>query len=203
MAADSHRPSLLPRPPARSPGPAGGLDTAKGLSVTAPSAPAPGPRPDERQFLQALTNDPEQRVIVSVMSRLTSWRRADRARPWVRRWGVPVLCFAGGSDAYLNPYNVSDPQLPIILAFCLPLLWRERHPMLVFALTTAVSIVSLPLGVLTGAEFARMVALFNVGRHCPRACWPPPPASPSSNSSHGPTSSGADTSWSTSRVRSP
>ncbi|WP_381793380.1 sensor histidine kinase [Streptomyces niveus] len=135
--------------------------------MTAPSAPAPGPRPDERQFLQSLTNDPEQRVIVSVISRFASWRRADRARPWVRRWGVPVLCFAGGSDAYLNPYNVSDPQLPIILAFCVPLLWRERRPMLVFALTTAVSIVSLPLGVLTGAEFARMVALFNVGRHCP------------------------------------
>ncbi|MEV0775160.1 histidine kinase [Streptomyces sp. NPDC050428] len=135
--------------------------------MTAPSTPAPGPRPVEHQFLQALTNDPEQRVIVSVISRFASWRRADRARPWVRRWGVPVLCFAGGSDAYLNPYNVSDPQLPIILAFCVPLLWRERHSMLVFALTTAVSIVSLPLGVLTSAEFARMVALFNVGRHCP------------------------------------
>ncbi|MER6014929.1 sensor histidine kinase [Streptomyces bluensis] len=134
--------------------------------MTAPSAPAPSPRPDERQFLQALTSDPEQRVIVSVMSRLASWRRADRARPWVRQWGVPAFCFAVGSDAYANPHNVSDPQLPIILAFCIPLLWRESRPMLVFALTTAVSIVSLPLGVLTGAEFARVVALFNVGRHC-------------------------------------
>ncbi|MCX4767419.1 histidine kinase [Streptomyces sp. NBC_01275] len=134
--------------------------------MTAPSAPAPGPRPDERQFLQALTSDPEQRVIASVISRLASWRRADRARPRARRWGVPAFCFAVGSDAYANPHNVSDPQLPIILAFCIPLLWRERRPMLVFALTTAVSIVSLPLGVLTGAEFARVVALFNVGRHC-------------------------------------
>ncbi|WSQ07055.1 histidine kinase [Streptomyces sp. NBC_01231] len=134
--------------------------------MTAPSAPAPAPRPDERQFLQALTSDPEQRVIVSVVSRLASWRRADRAHPWVRRWGVPVFCFAGGSDAYLNPHNVGNPQLPLVLAFCIPLLWRERRPMLVFALTTAVSVVSLPLGVLTGAEFARVVALFNVGRHC-------------------------------------
>ncbi|MGY4744617.1 sensor histidine kinase [Streptomyces sp. ATMOS53] len=134
--------------------------------MPAPSAPAPAPNPDERQFLQALTSDPEQRVIASVVSRLASWRRADRARPWVRRWGVPVFCLAVGSDAYANPHNVSDPQLPIVLAFCIPLLWRERRPMLVFALTTAVSIVSLPLGVLTGAEFARVVALFNVGRHC-------------------------------------
>ncbi|WP_329227565.1 sensor histidine kinase [Streptomyces canus] len=134
--------------------------------MPAPSAPAPAPHPDERQFLQALTSDPEQRVIASVVSRLASWRRADRARPWVRRWGVPVFCLAVGSDAYANPHNVSDPQLPIVLAFCIPLLWRERRPLLVFALTTAVSIVSLPLGVLTGAEFARVVALFNVGRHC-------------------------------------
>ncbi|MFF3821752.1 sensor histidine kinase [Streptomyces bluensis] len=134
--------------------------------MTAPSVPAPAPHPDGRHFLQALTSDPEQRVIVSVVSRLASWRRADRARPWARRWGVPAFCFAVGSDAYANPHNVSDPQLPIILAFCIPLLWRESRPMLVFALTTAVSIVSLPLGVLTGAEFARVVALFNVGRHC-------------------------------------
>ncbi|MFI9569029.1 sensor histidine kinase [Streptomyces rishiriensis] len=134
--------------------------------MPAPSAPAPAPHPDERQFLQALTSDPEQRVIASVVSRLASWRRADRARPWVRRWGVPVFCLAVGSDAYANPHNVGDPQLPIVLAFCIPLLWRERRPLLVFALTTAVSIVSLPLGVLTGAEFARVVALFNVGRHC-------------------------------------
>ncbi|MFJ9152814.1 sensor histidine kinase [Streptomyces sp. NPDC102270] len=126
----------------------------------------PAPPSDERQFLQALTSDPEQRVIASVVSRLASWRRADLAHPRVRRWGVPVFCLAVGSDAYAHPHNVGDPQLPIVLAFCLPLLWRERRPLLVFALTTAVSIVSLPLGVLTGAEFARVVALFNVGRHC-------------------------------------
>ncbi|MFF3710691.1 sensor histidine kinase [Streptomyces phaeochromogenes] len=134
--------------------------------MTAPSAPVLAPHPDERQFLQTLTSDPEQRVIVSVISRLASWQRADRARPWVRRWGVPAFCLVVGSDAYTNPHNVGNPQSPLVLAFCIPLLWRERRPMLVFALTTAVSVVSLPLGVLTGAEFARAVALFNVGRHC-------------------------------------
>ncbi|MEU8865764.1 histidine kinase dimerization/phosphoacceptor domain-containing protein [Streptomyces umbrinus] len=134
--------------------------------MTAPSAPVPAPRPDERRFLQTLASDPEQRVIVSVVSRLSSWQRADRARPWVRRWGVPAFCLVVGSDAYTNPHNVGNPQSPLVLAFCIPLLWRERRPMLVFALTTAVSVVALPLGVLTGAEFARVVALFNVGRHC-------------------------------------
>lgn len=38
--------------------------------------------------------------------------------------------------------------------------------MLVFALTTAASVAALPLGVLSGAESARVVALFHVGRHC-------------------------------------
>ncbi|MFC7266517.1 sensor histidine kinase [Streptomyces lutosisoli] len=38
--------------------------------------------------------------------------------------------------------------------------------MLVFALTTAASVAALPLGVLTGAESARVVALFHVGRSC-------------------------------------
>ncbi|MFI5796633.1 sensor histidine kinase [Streptomyces sp. NPDC051677] len=133
--------------------------------MTEPSA-APDPRRDERRTLETLTSDPEQRVIVSVISRLASWRRADRAHPRVRRWGVPALCAAGGIDAFLNPYNVGDPKLPLILAFCVPLLWRERRPLLVFALTTAASVVSLPMGVLTGSESARLVALFNVGRYC-------------------------------------
>ncbi|WP_371583189.1 hypothetical protein [Streptomyces sp. NBC_01314] len=53
--------------------------------MTAPSTAAPGSRPDERQFLPARTSDPEQRVIASVISRLASWRRADRAHPWARR----------------------------------------------------------------------------------------------------------------------
>lgn len=132
--------------------------------MIAPSA--PDRRRDERWTLETLTGDPEQRVIVSVISRLGSWARADRAHPWVRRWGVPLICGAGGIDAYFNPYNIGDPTLPLILAFCIPLLWRESRPMLVFSLTTAASIASLPMGVLTGAELARMVALFNVGRRC-------------------------------------
>ncbi|MEU1519603.1 histidine kinase [Streptomyces sp. NPDC005811] len=134
--------------------------------MTPPSAPSPAPRPEENRLLASLTGDPEQSVIVSVVARLAAWRRADRAHPRIRRWGVPVLCTLAGADTFLNPYNVGDPKLPLILAFAIPLLWRERRPMLVFALTTAVSIAAIPFGVLTGAECARVVALFNVGRFC-------------------------------------
>ncbi|MGW0707863.1 sensor histidine kinase [Streptomyces sp. NPDC002643] len=135
--------------------------------MTAPSAPSPAPRPDDSRFLETLTSDSEQRVIASIIFRLAALRRADRAHPKVRHWGVPALCAALGINSYLNPYNTGDvpAQLALIAAFTVPLLWRERRPMLVFALTTAASVVALPLGVLTGAESARVVALFNVGRY--------------------------------------
>jgi hypothetical protein len=113
---------------------------------------------------ETLTSDPEQRVIVSMMSRLGAWRMADRAHPRVRRWGVPVSCAALGMPSLLNPANSASlsTELALTLAFTAPLLWRERRPVLVFALTTAVSVVALPLGAL---DAARVVALFNVGRY--------------------------------------
>jgi len=136
--------------------------------VTAPSDPAPAPRLDERRTLETLAGDPEQRVIASIVARLASWQRADQAHPRVRRWGVPAVCAALGANSFLNPYNTGDvpAQLALLVAFGVPLLWRESRPMLVFALTTAASVAALPLGVLTGAESARVVALFNVGRYC-------------------------------------
>ncbi|MCA1271041.1 histidine kinase [Streptomyces sp. 7G] len=129
------------------------------------SSPASG-RPAARRPWEALTDDPEQSTVVSVMTRLASWRRIERAHPRIRRWGVPALCALAGIDSYLNPYNVGDAKLPLILAFAVPLLWRERRPMLVFVLTTLASTVALPFGVLTAAEIARVVALFHVGRLC-------------------------------------
>ncbi|MEU9287845.1 histidine kinase [Streptomyces sp. NPDC048275] len=134
--------------------------------MTAPSAPAH--RPGDDRTLETLTSDSEQRVIASVVFRLAALRRADQAHPKVRHWGVPVFCAALGVSSPLNPYNTGDipAQLALIVAFAVPLLWRERRSMLVFALTTAVSVAALPLGVMTGAESARVVALFNVGRHC-------------------------------------
>ncbi|GAB7110908.1 sensor histidine kinase [Streptomyces phaeofaciens JCM 4814] len=136
--------------------------------MTAPSAPAQDPRPDDDRMLETLTSDSEQRVIASVIFRIAALRRADRAHPRIRRWGVPAFCAALGVTSYLNPYNTGDApaQLALLLAFTVPLLWRERHPLLVFALTTAVSVAALPLGVMTGADSARVVALFNVGRYC-------------------------------------
>ena len=134
--------------------------------MTVPSAPAP--RPGEDRTLETLAGDSEQRVIASVLFRLAALQRANRAHPKIRHWGIPALCAALGATSYLNPFNKGDvpAQVALIFAFAVPLLWRERRPMLVFVLTTAASVAALPLGVMTGSESARVVALFNVGRHC-------------------------------------
>ncbi|MFF7469017.1 histidine kinase [Streptomyces sp. NPDC008092] len=103
---------------------------------------------------------------MSIISRLVTWRAADRAHPRVRRWGVPVFCAALGIPSLLNPANGADvpAQIAVMFGFTVPLLWRERHPVPVFAITTAVSVLVLPLGILNGADAARVVALYNVGR---------------------------------------
>ncbi|MFI1031368.1 sensor histidine kinase [Streptomyces sp. NPDC020951] len=139
--------------------------------MTAPNPPAPASHSARLpgrlpESLTSLTSDPEQRVIVSIISRLAGWRLADQAHPQVRRWGVPALCAALGVPALLNSADHAGlpVQLAVTLAFVVPLLWREQRPVLVFALTTAVSVVALPFGAFSGADAARAVALYNVGR---------------------------------------
>ncbi|MFI5800571.1 sensor histidine kinase [Streptomyces sp. NPDC051677] len=133
--------------------------------MTAPSARTA--RPDRQpRILVPLMSDPEQQVIVSIILRLARWRLADRAHPWVRRWGVPALCASLGVPSLLNPANTTRwlVEAALTLAFAVPMLWRERRPMLVFAATTAVAVVGIALDVFNGADAARAVALFNVGR---------------------------------------
>lgn len=109
-------------------------------------------------------------MIVSIIARLSSWRWADRAHPRVRQWGVPLFCAALGLPSVLNPAGDSGVAEVLVLtvALTVPLLWRERRPMLVFALTTATAALTAYAGSLHGADasadIARLVALFNVGR---------------------------------------
>ncbi|MFJ3776255.1 sensor histidine kinase [Streptomyces sp. NPDC090075] len=134
--------------------------------MTAHPAPAPGAGRLPR-IPESLSSDPEQRVIVSIVTRLAGWRLADRAHPWVRLWGVPAFCATLGITSLLNPANTTvwPVQLALAAVFSVPLLWREHRPVLVFVVTTAVSVAGLALGTFNGADAARAVALFNVGRH--------------------------------------
>ncbi|MEV0775159.1 sensor histidine kinase [Streptomyces sp. NPDC050433] len=109
-------------------------------------------------------------MVVSIIARLSAWRWADRAHPRVRRWGVPLFCAALGLPSILNPAGESGlaEELVLTVALTVPLLWRERRPMLVFVLTTATAALTAYAGSLHGADasadVARIVALFNVGR---------------------------------------
>ncbi|MDH6216613.1 sensor histidine kinase [Streptomyces pseudovenezuelae] len=124
-------------------------------------------RPGDERILERLTTDADQRVLTSLILRLAAWRRADTAHPQIRRWAVPALCAWLGTLSLLNPANGDAlPQLALLLAFSVPLLWRERRPLLVFTLVTAAAVTALPLGVASGADTARFVALYHVGRLC-------------------------------------
>lgn len=116
---------------------------------------------------QSLTSDPDHRVTVSIISGLAAWRMLDRDHPRLRLWAVPVFCTVLALPSLLNPANRAHlpSEIVLTLAYTTPLLWRERRPGLVFAITTAASVLALPLNVLNGADAARIVALYNVGRY--------------------------------------
>lgn len=129
--------------------------------------PARGISPHASRLPQSLTSDPDHRVTVSIISGLAAWRVLDRDHPQLRRWAVPVFCAVLGLPSLLNPANRAHlpSEIVLTLAYTVPLLWRERRPGLVFAITTAASVLALPLNVLNGADAARIVALYNVGRY--------------------------------------
>lgn len=138
------------------------------IAHSAPAATSRPARPTTR-IPEPLASEAEQRVIVSIIVRLAAWREADRAHPHIRRWGVPAFIALLGLPSLVNPANKVDlaGQIALIAAFVVPLLWRERRPLLVFALTTVIAAGALPLETLNGAGAATGVALYNVGRLCP------------------------------------
>ncbi|MEU9331234.1 histidine kinase [Streptomyces canus] len=131
--------------------------------MTASNAAAP---PDRPRIPRPLSDDPEQRVIVSIITRLDGWRQADQAHPRIRRWAVPAFCALLAVSQVIRPdYGPSMPvKLVLTLGLTVPLLWRHRNPVLVFAVITVFAVAAPPLGMLTGANSAWVVALFNVGR---------------------------------------
>ncbi|MFD3313808.1 sensor histidine kinase [Streptomyces sp. NPDC058694] len=133
--------------------------------MTAPTAPGPSAPSIAPETLLDGTNRGSD---VAVMKWLIRTRQADLDHPGFRRWVVPLLCAGLGLPALRNAANGIGAAVPtvvvLIVAFCVPLLWRQQRPVLVFALTSAVSAVALSLDADTGAESARIVALLNVGR---------------------------------------
>lgn len=93
------------------------------------------------------------------------------------------MCAVLGLPSVLRPVGGSGvaEELVLTVAVAVPLLWRERRPMLVFALVTAAAVLTESTGSLHGAnasaDVARIVALFNVGRFAtPAGCSSPSPS---------------------------
>ncbi|WP_217570010.1 histidine kinase [Streptomyces sp. GbtcB7] len=133
--------------------------------MTAPTAPGPTSRPVTPE---KLLGGAQHRSDVAVLQWLARVRRADLAHPWVKRVTAPLLCAALGVPALRDAADGIGRGVPVVLAlivgYCVPLLWRQQRPVLVFALTSAVGVVGLVMDVSTGSEAARIVALLNVGR---------------------------------------
>lgn len=117
---------------------------------------------------EELLGGAERRSDVVIVRMLRRVMQADKNRPGFRRWGVPLVCVLLGIPALQDADTGPGPGVPMLLllmaAFCVPLLWRQQRPILVFALTSAVSAVATSLDANTGSELARVVALLNVGR---------------------------------------
>ncbi|MGP4007227.1 sensor histidine kinase [Streptomyces sp. 4N124] len=129
------------------------------------SSPAPTARPVEPGSLML---DSEHHMIARLLPWLASVERADEAHPRVRRWGVPALCALVGLPAVLEAAAGSGPgvwvALALVSSFSVPLVWRERRPMTVFAAGSVLSVADIALGLRAGSNAGRLVALYNVAR---------------------------------------
>ncbi|WP_181786323.1 sensor histidine kinase [Streptomyces phytophilus] len=133
--------------------------------MTTPTAAQPSGSPVEPEVLLGEAERPSDVLVMRKLRRIVE---ADQGHPWVRRWGVPLLCALFGIPALQNADSDPGPGVPVLLAlmaaFCIPLLWRQQRPILIFAVTSAVAAVALAWDANTGSEAARVVALLNVGR---------------------------------------
>ncbi|WP_105972680.1 sensor histidine kinase [Streptomyces geranii] len=134
--------------------------------MIASKAAAPAAPSDVIRLPRPLTEETDQRAIVSIITRLAGWRLADRTHPRIRLWAVPVICMLlGVSEVFDDDFGPNVPvKVALTLALTVPLLWRERRPTLVWAVITVVSMPVAFLGILTGANAAWVVALNNMGR---------------------------------------
>jgi signal transduction histidine kinase len=120
----------------------------------------------------SLLGGPEHRTVVRLLSWLISIQRASQEHPRVRQWTAPLVCAALGVPGLLDSATGADPGLAaalvVLIGFTVPLLARDRHPFLVFAVITAFSIAEAASGVLTYAHFlAQLIMLYNLARFAP------------------------------------
>ncbi|KOG08840.1 sensor histidine kinase [Streptomyces viridochromogenes] len=119
-----------------------------------------------------LLGGPEHRTVLRLLAWMAAIQRASRQHPRIRQWAAPLVCAALGVPGLLDSVAGADPGLPVALmvmiGFTVPLLARDRHPFLVFAVVTTFSMAEAASGVLTYAHFlAQLIMLYNLARFAP------------------------------------
>ena len=113
-------------------------------------------------------SDAEEELIPD---RWDLWRLADRlatAHPMVADSIVAVLVGAI-SAAWLVYHSVSSAESwALLAALIVPLVWRRRYPVGVFAVICLVALVQWALGVELVADMALLVSLYTLASHRPR-----------------------------------
>lgn len=116
---------------------------------------------------QSLTSDHDHRVTVSIISGLAAWRILDRDHPRLRLRTLPVFCTVLALPSLLNPANPAHlpGEIVLTLAYTHSAAVARTPSRPGVRDTTAASVLALPLNVLNGADAARIVALYNIGRY--------------------------------------
>ncbi len=105
---------------------------------------------------------------------LTRRRRRPDVAPWVLDVGLAVLVLSVSLQPLLRPGDCGCPPVPawghaLVVAQCLPLVWRRRFPfavaLVVGLLTTAVGLSTLPE---PAVSFAGLVAVYSAAAHAGR-----------------------------------
>jgi signal transduction histidine kinase len=105
-------------------------------------------------------------------------RRGDRERPWLLDallvtavllvFGLPDLLHGGGHPSSDRVDSLAHgPAVAFQLALALPLLWRRRYPVTVFAVVAGVFVAQWAANVWLHADIAFFLALFTVVRRGP------------------------------------
>ena len=120
----------------------------------------------------SLLGGPEHRTVVRLLAWLISIQRVGQEHPRVRQWAAPLVCTALGVPGLVDSAAGADPGFPVALVvmigFTVPLLARDRHPFLNFAVVTAFSMAEAVSGVLSYAHFlAQLIMLYNLARFAP------------------------------------
>jgi signal transduction histidine kinase len=100
--------------------------------------------------------------------RLPAWRRAGARYPWLLDIGVAAAVALVSLPAMVRTDEDRPWVWALDVALVVPLIWRRKAPVAVFAVLAVVGLVQWAAGVHLGADVALLVALYTIAAYRPR-----------------------------------